>query len=358
MGLLLGLPLLAAAATTVTGPPAPPTEAAQPILPPTDFGPLVDAMFDDAGVGETRAVVVVQDGAIVAERYAPGYAADQRFISWSMAKSVTAILVGFLVEDGTLDLDAPAPIPEWHDADDPRRAITLRELLQMSSGLEHTEVGDPIWDSDTNRMLFVRGSDDMAAYAVAHPLEAQPGTQYEYSSSTSVILARIIADALTDSRDPGERAGAFRRFAEQRLTGPADLPSLYFEFDARGTQIGGSFMHATARDWAKIGELLRTGRNAAGRQVISPQWRAFMLTPSPLNPEYGGHIWLNRAGGRYDSPTLFPGTGPDTIFSLVGHLGQYVTVSPAQRRTVVRLGNTPDGDRRAVVDRLGRFFAG
>lgn len=351
VALLAPLVAATAAAPAVDAPPA-----AQATVTPGEFGSRVDALFADPGVGETRAVLVLRDGRIVAERYAPGYSADMRFISWSMAKSVTAILVGFLVEDGALDLDAPAPVPEWQGADDPRRAITLRQLLHMASGLEHTEVNDPIWDSDTNRMLFTSGTDDMAGYAAAQPLEAAPGSRYEYSSATSVILSRIIADALTDSDDPGERAAAFRRFAETRLIGPARIPSLYFEFDAQGTQIGGSFMHATARDWARIGELLRTGHGPDGRQIVSPEWRDFMLAPSPQNPEYGGHIWLNRPGGRNDRPTLFPGRGPATVFSLVGNLGQYVVVSPDQGLTVVRLGNTPDADRRAVVDRLARFF--
>ncbi|MBC2778721.1 serine hydrolase domain-containing protein [Parasphingopyxis marina] len=354
----LTLPLLLGTAAPVADvQPGEEAEAATaPAIVRADLDPLVTALFEDEGVGETRAVIVVQDGEIVAERYAPGYSADMRYISWSMAKTVTAILVGFLVEDGRLDLDAPAPVPEWQGENDARRHITLRHLLHMASGLDHTEVNDPIWDSDTNRMLFTSGAGDMAGYAVARPLEANPGDKYEYSSATTVILSRIIADTLTDSEDPGARAAAYRRFAYQRLLGPADIHSLYFEFDAQGTQIGGSLIHATARDWARLGEVLRTGSAADGTEIISPAWRAFMLTPSPRNPEYGGQTWLNRPGGPYDSPTLFPGHGPDTIFSLVGHLGQYVVVSPEQRLTVVRLGNTPDAQRRAVVDRLARFF--
>lgn len=355
---LLALPLIGAAVAPVPVSEADEaTTAETAISNPGRFDPLVDALFEDEGVGETRAVLVVENGRLVAERYAPGYTADMRYISWSMAKSITGILIGFLVEDGRLDLDAPAPIPEWQGEGDPRAAITLRHLLQMRSGLEHTEVNDPIWDSDTNRMLFTSGTDDMAGYAVGQPLEATPGEKYEYSSATTVILSRIIADTLTDSDDPGERAAAYRRFAQARLLGPASTPSVYFEFDAQGTQIGGSLIHATARDWARLGEVMRTGNAVDGTPIISPEWREFMLTPAPNNPEYGGQIWLNRAGGAYDRPTLFPGSGPETVFSFVGHLGQYVVVSPEQRLTVVRLGNTPDADRRAVVDRLGRFFA-
>ncbi len=368
----LALPLLAAAALPlaplvedIDDTPTPAEQAAREeaaalewtVAPDPRFDPLVASLFEDEGIGETRAVLIVREGRLIAERYAPGYTADMRYVSWSMAKSITAMLVGFLVEDGRLQLDAPAPVPEWQGADDPRRAITLRQLLHMASGLEHTEINDPIWDSDTNRMLFTSGADDMAGYAIGQPLEARPGENYEYSSATSVILSRIIADQLTDSRDPGARAEAYRRFAEQRLLGPAGTPSVYFEFDAQGTQIGGSLIHATARDWARLGEVLRTGQGLDGTPVISEAWRRFMLTPSPRNPEYGGHIWLNRPGGVYDTPTLFPHRAPPSLYSMIGHLGQYVMVSPEQRLTVVRLGNTPDGDLRAgIVDRLARIF--
>ncbi|QLC22132.1 serine hydrolase [Parasphingopyxis sp. CP4] len=322
-----------------------------------DIEPLVDALFSAEGVGETRVVLVMHEGEIVAERYAPGYTPDMRYISWSMAKTVTAMLVGFLVEDGVLELDAPAPIPEWQGEDDPRGAITLRHLLHMASGLDHTEVNDPIWDSDTNRMLFTSETDDMAAYAVSRPLEADPGEKFEYSSATTIILSRIIADALTDSEDPGARAAAYRRFAEQRLLGPAGISSVFFEFDASGTQIGGSLIHATARDWAQLGEVMRTGQGLDGREIISPEWREFMVTPSPLNGEYGGQTWLNRPGGVYGNPVLFPDRAPNSLFAFNGHLGQYVMVSPEQGLTVVRLGNTPDGDlREAVVVRLARIF--
>lgn len=322
-----------------------------------DIAPLVDALFSEEGVGETRVVLVMHDGELIAERYAAGYSADKRYISWSMAKTVTAMLVGFLVDDGVLELDAPAPVPEWQGENDARRNITLRHLLHMASGLDHTEVNDPIWDSDTNRMLFSTETDDMAGYAVSRPLEANPGDTYEYSSATTVILARIIADQLTDSNDPGARAAAYRRFAEQRLLGPAGIASVYFEFDARGTQIGGSLIHATARDWAALGEVMRTGQGPDGTQIISPEWREFMLTPSPRNGEYGGQVWLNRPGGVYDTPVLFPDRAPQSLFAFNGHLGQYVMVSPEQRLTVVRLGNTPDGAlREAVVMRLARIF--
>ena len=165
----------------------------------------VDDVFTKEGLGETRALIVMQDGEIAAERYAKGYDADTRFVSWSMAKTVTAVLIGMLVADGRLTLDQSPPIPHWQRQGDPRADITLRQLLQMRSGLRHVESGDPIYESSEARMLFLDGRDDMAKYAESQPLEDEPGRTFEYSSNTTVILADIAARVLTDSTDPDTR---------------------------------------------------------------------------------------------------------------------------------------------------------
>ena len=223
-------------------------------------------------------------GKVVAKHYAPGYSDNNRLISWSMAKTITAMLVGELVSDGKLKLDAPAPIAEWHGAGDPRAKITLRHLLQMASGLKHTEVGAKIEQSDTNQVLFVGGTQDMAARAIAQPLEAAPGAKFEYSSLTTIILAEIVTRQLTDSRDPRVRARAYRNFEETRLFGPAGVTTAFPEFDGAGTQIGGSLIHMSLPDFARMGGLLTDGRAADGTPVIAPDWLAFMKAASATNP--------------------------------------------------------------------------
>ena len=135
----------------------------------------IDELFSKEGQGETRAVVVMADGELAAERYAAGYDKDTRFVSWSMAKTITAVLIGMLVADGKLSVDEPAPVPMWQRPGDPRAEITLRHLLQMRSGLRHAEAGDPPYDSAEVRMLFLDGRDDMAQWAKEQPLEAEPG---------------------------------------------------------------------------------------------------------------------------------------------------------------------------------------
>ena len=307
--------------------------------------PLVERFFTDPALAETRAMFVLHDGKRVAERYAKGYGPADRFISWSMAKSVTSTLVGQLVGQGKLQLDAPAPVPAWHtDPNDPRGKITLAQLLHMSSGLQHDELGDPVESSDTNRALFADHSADMLAYAVAKPLEATSGTKYSYSSLTSIILADIVQRTVApNARTPDERRAAMRAYMLGALIRPAGMPSLLCEFDGAGTMIGGSFCHASAYDWARFGQMYLDNGMVNGVQVVPASWVQFVRTPAPTDGGYGGHFWLNRPRPNGREPALFPAQGPADAYSAIGHLGQYVLIVPSKHLVVVHLGNTPDG---------------
>ncbi|MBX7541468.1 serine hydrolase domain-containing protein [Qipengyuania sphaerica] len=311
----------------------------------------VDDLFRMEGLGETRALIVMKDGKIAAERYAEGYDKDTRLISWSMAKTVTAIMIGQLVGDGLLRLDQPAPVPRWQRSGDPRADITLRHLLQMRSGLEHTEMVDPLPDADMTRMLFLDGRDDMADYATAKPPEAEAGEKFVYSSATTVILADIAARVLADSDQPEARRRAVSDYLHARLFDPLGATSMVPEFDRAGTLIGGSLMHATARDWAKLGELLRNKGSYRGEQLVPRSWVAEMVKPSPKSPQYGLQTWLNRPTGEAEHP-LFPDRAPHSAFSMIGHMGQYVFVSPEQGLTIVRLGHSNREERIAMLQQL------
>ncbi|WP_223181485.1 serine hydrolase domain-containing protein [Sphingopyxis sp. LK2115] len=333
---------------------------APPALPPLPAAirARADALFSDAeAVGQTRALLVLRDGEPIYERYAAGFGPDSKLISWSMAKSITAVLTGFLVADGQLSLDGPAPVAAWQRSGDPRGAITLRHLLHMSSGLEHVENGDPVWDGDTVEMLFGGGADDMAGFAEAKPAAAQPGEVFNYSSATSIILADIIADTLTPSESPDARREAMRDFIAGRLVEPLGMTSLTPEFDARGTMIGGSIMHAAARDYARFGEFLRNDGVVGGQRLLPESWIDFMLAPSANDAGYGGHIWLNRRRPAGAQPALWPDRGPNDLFAAIGHQGQYIIVSPSQRVTIVRLGVTRDDQFPALRRHLADLTA-
>jgi CubicO group peptidase (beta-lactamase class C family) len=307
----------------------------------------IDPLFEDDAMGETRALLVMRDGEIVAERYAPGFGPDTKLLAWSMAKSVTAVLVGLMVADGRLALDAPVPVAAWSQPGDPRGRITLRQLLTMTSGLDHVEDGEPVTDGDTVRMLFLEGAQDMAAYAEAKPLAHAPGSTFAYSTGSTLILADLMTRMLTNSDDPDTRRRAMQMFIDGRLKAPGRLPSLTAEYDAHGTMIGGSMMHMTARDYGRFGELLRRrGKGPSGHQILPEKWIDLMTTPSPRNAAYGLHIWLNRDS---EESALMPGQAPASLFGCVGHDGQYILVSPSQRLTVVRIGMSPEKEQRRAV---------
>ena len=362
---LLLLPaLIGCGGSDQSQPPPPPPLSAQAMAAVIDkpgtsreaLARAVDQLFTREDCAETRAVLVLKDGRIVAQRYAEGYHENTRFISWSMAKTVTAVMIGMLAADGRLRLDEGVPIPAWQRPGDARGEITLRQLLQMRSGLKHDEDGDPPYETDTVRMLFLDGRDNMAAYAEAQPLEEEPGKRWEYSSATTVILADLAARALTISADPAERAQAVSDYLKTRLFDPLGMKSMVPEFDKAGTLIGGSLIHGTARDWARFGEFMRNRGAVQGAQLVPSSWIDFMTAPSPANAGYGAQTWLNRP--QSDGQPLWAGL-PSSVFSLNGHAGQFVVVSRDNGVTVVRLGKTAEGQHgpvRAGIVRIIRLF--
>jgi CubicO group peptidase (beta-lactamase class C family) len=330
--------------------------SANPGVPHAALARRVDALFSEQGTSETRALIVMRGGHIVAERYAAGYHENTRFVSWSMAKSITGVMIGMLISDGRLRLDEPAPIPNWQRPGDPRGEIKLRQLLQMRSGLRHAEAISPPWKSDEVRMLFLDGRDAMARYAEDQPLQYEPGRKWVYSTATSVILADLAARVLSPAPDPESRRRAVTDYLRTRLFDPVGMRSMRPEFDASGTLIGGSLIHGTARDWGRFGEFLRNRGAVAGAQLVPRQWIDFMVTPSPREAQYGAQIWLNRTPTA-GSPALFPERGPRDLFACLGHLGQYVLVSPSRQLVIVRLGKTQENQLDSVTERLGELVA-
>jgi CubicO group peptidase (beta-lactamase class C family) len=316
----------------------------------------IDAAFTREGIGETRALIVLHAGEIDAERYAEGFGRRTPFVGWSMSKTVTAVLIGLLVADGRLRLDDPPPIPRWQRVGDPRGEITLRQLLQMRSGLRHKEMADPVYRSGEVRMMFLDGRDDMAGWAEAQPLQHEPGRAFVYSTPDAMILADVVARVVAPGARAALRQQATAEFLHARLAVPLGMPSLRAEYDAAGTMMGGSMVWATARDWAKFGEFLRHKGAAGGSQIVPRGWIDFMTRPGPRAPDFGAMTWLNRPSGE-QRDVLFADQGPADLFAAVGHLGQYVLVSPRQQLVLVRLGKTDEADRPALVDALAEIVA-
>jgi CubicO group peptidase (beta-lactamase class C family) len=284
----------------------------------------------DGGKRETRAVVVVYRGSIVAERYAKGFDTHTPLPGWSMTKSVVAALVGIRVGKGTLNLQAPAPVPEWRGPGDPRGAITLDQLMRMSGGLEFGEDTDA-YDADLATMLFDRG--DAAAYAAAKPLVHTPDSHWHYSSGTANIVSRILRQSFE-----GDQAAHFR-FPREALFDRIGMGSAVIEPDASGSFVGSSFMFATARDWARFGLLFLEDGVWEGERILPEGWVEYSTAPTPRAPQgrYGAHWWLN--AGEPDDPSDRPWPDlPTDTFSARGFEGQEVVVIPSRELVLVRLG--------------------
>lgn len=288
----------------------------------------------------TDAVIVVQGGRIVAERYRPGFGdATTPHHSWSMAKSFTSTLVGFLVADGRLDIYRPAPVPAWSRPGDPRGAITTDELLRMASGLRWKE-DYFAKDSDTLAMLFGKGKADMAAYAAAKPLEVPPGTHVAYATGTSNIIAGIIG-RIVGTGD------AFERFIDRQLLRPLgiDLARTELGWDGAGQLVGGSIFDLTAPDFARFGLLYLRGGMWDGQRLLQSSWIDYSRTPTPAPTgwdKYGAHWWTYE-----DCPGGFRAGGFN---------GQHIVICPTLDLVVVVLSSRIDGRDGQVRDDLVHLF--
>ncbi|MBT6111531.1 MAG: serine hydrolase [Rhodospirillales bacterium] len=301
----------------------------------------------DSGPEGTRAILVVEDGAIIAERYAPGYDANTRFPSYSMAKSYTSTLVGILVSQGRLGLDGPAPVPEWSSPGDPRGKIRLVDLLNMSSGI-HSIESESRQVTDTAAMLFGAGRKDVARHGADHPLKYVPGRYWMYSNSTSNVLSGIVRRHVGDTKE------AYLKFINDYLFEPLGMRSTTLGFDARGTFVGSTYVWATARDYAKLGLLYLRGGKWNGQHILAKNWPKFVSTPAPASKgEYGGHFWLGpQPSAKAQDPALANASDwPADEYSARGLFGQVISISPSKRLVVVILGHTlhlPEGKGNAI----------
>lgn len=273
----------------------------------------------------TRAVLVVYDGKIVGEQYAPGFDKNTVMLGWSMSKSLTGALIGILVKEGKLNVNAPAPVPEWKGTD--KEAITLKELLQQTSGLDFIE--DYANPSEVTNMLFKEG--DMAAYTAHLPLKDKPGSVFYYSSGNSNILSRIIRQTVGEQQ--------YAAFPYQALFHKIGMYSALLEPDASGTFIGSSYSYATARDFARFGLLYYNKGVWNGEQILPTQWVQQSITPSSADPlkQYGYQFWLNGFSETNPAQREYPDV-PSDLFYASGYGGQHVYIIPSKKLVVVRMG--------------------
>ncbi len=299
--------------------------------------------------GRTLAVVVMHHGEVVAERYGerpdtpfgPGGAVsvDTPLISWSVAKSIAHAAVGVAVGDGLMQVAAPARVASWRGT--PKEGITLEHLLTMRSGLRFVE--DYVDDATSHclDMLFGSGSDDHAAYAAALPLDHEPGTVWNYSSGTTNIVSRLLGEAV------GAHGESMSDWLHERLFGPIGASSAQPRFDSAGTWVASSYVDATARDFARFGELYRNDGCVGGRRLLPQGWVRHAADVRSVDREsglgYGAHWWSwSKMRGALMAQ---------------GYDGQLVIVVPERAATVVHLGQWPASTRDALLVVMERLVS-
>jgi CubicO group peptidase (beta-lactamase class C family) len=295
----------------------------------------------------TKAVVVVRDGQVIAERYAAGYGIDTPLMGWSATKSVTNALIGILVRQGMLAVTAPAPIAAWSTPRDPRHAISIDNLLRMNSGLD---IGDSLTAQFSTAFdpsaYMVFGVRDMAGFAEQAPLKAAPGTQWTYTNGNTLLLSRIIRDKT------GGDAASVLAFARRELFDKLGMRHVTLEFDATGTPIGSSHMLASARDWARFGLLYLKDGEVRGERLLPAGWVAYSAAATPGSERFGyaAGFWTNRGDGEGQRYRIAHGIPADAFFAR-GAMGQYIIIVPSQRLVVARFGSafTPHDDMDVVA---------
>ncbi len=291
------------------------------------------AFSDDASNYEerqnTRAIVIFHKDRLIAERYADGFGPEVPLNSWSMTKSATSALVGILVGKGQIDLAAPSGLEGWSNPGDLRSQVTVEHLLQMTSGLEFNEgyENDPI--SDVNYMLMK--ARDLPAFAAQYPVTAEPGTRWAYQTASPVLLGRIIRNSFTSEE-------AYHHFPQRELFNKLGMRNAHYQMDGGGTYVGGAFLYATARDWARFGLLYLNDGVVNGERILPEGWVELSTTPTDASLKaraYAAQFWLNQESAERMMPDV-----PRDAYAARGHYGQSTFIIPSRDLVVVRMGQS------------------
>ncbi len=289
---------------------------------------LLDAAFDGETYGEkslTASVIIIRDGAVVAERYREGFGPTQGYRTWSTAKSISATLIGIAASEGLLEIDAPVGLKDWTGPGDSRSAITWQDLLWMSSGL---------FSGGNNTYAVYFAGQDARSAAATTQLEEEPGARWKYANNDTLLLLLGLRQALGDDLQ-------YLRYPYDKLMSQIGMNHTWMEIDHAGNFIGSSQVYTTARDLARFGLLYLQDGLWNGERILPAGWAAYVAAPAPAfqrQPDrqgYGAQFWL------YDGLHGLPaGT-----YSTAGNKGQHATIIPERNMVVVRTGVDPLGHR-------------
>jgi CubicO group peptidase (beta-lactamase class C family) len=302
---------------------------------PAKVKQAVDAAFEPAAA-MTAAFVVTWRGHLIGERYSEGITAQTPLESWSMGKSLTAALMGILVKQGVYDLSQPAPILEWQGAGDPRAKIRIADLLRMSSGLRIRAPQDPDYDPSgpyPDHVYLYTGSVNAFNYAATRPLQWPPGTVGRYRNTDPVLINYLVRLAVE------KRGEEYLSFPQRALFDRIGIRTMVMETDAYGNFLAQGYELASARDWARLGNLFLQDGIWNGERILPEGYVKFVSTPAPAweadkRPVYGAFFWIN---GDDSFPV------PREAYYMAGSGTQIALIIPSHDLVVVRLGHYRGG---------------
>jgi CubicO group peptidase (beta-lactamase class C family) len=290
----------------------------------------VETAFDPAAM--TGAFVVTYKGRIIAERYGDGISSTTPLESWSMGKSLSGTLMGVLIRQGVYTLDQPAPIPEWQTPGDPRAKITIRNILNMSSGLRIIAPQDPDYDEQgpyPDHLFYYTGSVDSFKYAATRPQQWPPNTVGRYRNTDPVLTNYMIRLAVE------KRGENYHAFPQRALFDKIGVRTMVLDTDPYGNFLTHGYESASGRDWARIANLYLQDGVWNGERILPEGYAAFVGAVAPAwqadkRPTYGGLFWVNGDGS-------WP--APKDMYFMTGVGGQQVMIIPSHQLAVVRLGH-------------------
>ncbi len=285
---------------------------------------VLQAMADTIPYKGTFALMVVYKGQPVAEVYRDDFNKENRFLSWSMAKSITNAIAGLMEKDSLINIHEPLMLDEW--TNDERSKITLSNLLRMNSGLKWNEMYGNL--SDVTIMLHKVG--DMAKYTAKQEAKYPPDSVFVYSSGTTNLVSKILKDAFPTEND-------YYNYPDKELFNKIGMHSAIFEMDASGTFVGSSYLYATMRDFARFGMLYLNNGVWEGEQILPKGWVDYTTTvANGSNGQYGAFFWLNHSSDLPDAP--------EDTYLCRGHDGQFIVIIPSKELVIVRTGYSKRGE--------------
>ena len=291
----------------------------------------VDAAFEPAE-GMTAAFVVTHQGRIIGERYGEGIDLHTPLESWSMGKSLTATLMGVLIQQGVYDLWQPAPVPEWQTEGDPRQQIRIADILRMSSGVRFRGVADPDLDPALgypDHLYVYTGTVNSFEWAATRPPQWPPNTIGRYRNSDPVLTNYLVRLGVEGRGDD------YLSFPQRELFDKIGIRGMVLETDPYGNYLLQGYELAPARDWARLGNLYLQDGVSNGERILPEGYAEFVSTIAPAweadgRPIYGGFFWINTTGS-------FP--VPREAYYMSGAGGQTTLIVPSHELVVVRQGH-------------------